>query len=471
MWLDGTSTSPLGEKVTAETARTDREKELSGEIMNFCRHLAGSLDITAVCVGGSHVFQHRRSRTVDVLLIIAGFPSRIMSYMKSTGNRTIRVLAVDQGLFENDVERGVAGEALAQPLILPYAPLLNGSYLFSMEIKLKKRMIEELLGNLVLEFPELSRQLRIEPEYFLSEIVLIRARLFPPLVRALDDFMKDGTRSKLIGQALEGFMRALEELQKEGKVYIINSFIRISDDFAERTLKRRTHLADLFRPTQRALFTSLLTVFQNILSSIPLTSESPLETSPEGNGNGDLIRRFEDPENHVFVPTASGLIPLASRIDVRMFATRILKAEEDAEISVERLGGVLNDVYLVRVVINGNEQKVVAKNFRDWSNFKWFPLTLWSIGTRTFTVSALSRLEKEVGINEFLRSKGFAVPAILCASPAERLVFMEYVEGQHLSDLIKRIAVAENVELLRDDLQTLEMIGRLFAKVHSLGVT
>jgi tRNA A-37 threonylcarbamoyl transferase component Bud32 len=158
-------------------------------------------------------------------------------------------------------------------------------------------------------------------------------------------------------------------------------------------------------------------------------------------------------------------------MDIRAFASKILGASNDAKMTVKRLGGMLNDVYLIRVLVDSEERNVVAKDFRDWSNFKWFPLTLWSIGTRTFTVLGRSRLEKEIAINQLLHSKGFAVPKILCASPNQRLVFMEYIDGEHLSKVAKRISTLKDSNKLKEDLAIIEKVGRLVAKVHVLGVS
>ena len=69
---------------------------------------------------------------------------------------------------------------------------------------------------------------------------------------------------------------------------------------------------------------------------------------------------------------------------------------------VEPIGGMLNDVYLIDAHGKGIETKVLAKRFKDWSGFKWFPLTLWSLGARPFAVSAQARLAKEYAISEFL---------------------------------------------------------------------
>jgi tRNA A-37 threonylcarbamoyl transferase component Bud32 len=47
---------------------------------------------------------------------------------------------------------------------------------------------------------------------------------------------------------------------------------------------------------------------------------------------------------------------------------------------------------------------------------------------------------------------------------------MEYVEGENLSTALKRIANAKSIEATSKDLEKLERVGEMLAKVHSLSV-
>jgi tRNA A-37 threonylcarbamoyl transferase component Bud32 len=182
------------------------------------------------------------------------------------------------------------------------------------------------------------------------------------------------------------------------------------------------------------------------------------------------ISELAVPEKYLFIPTARGRVPMADKLDIEAYAGKVLSAGKNARVAIEEIGGVLNDVYLIRVTSDSEESKVVAKRFKDWSSFKWFPLTLWTVGTKTFAVLACSRLEREIAINQLLRSKGFDVPRILHVSADERLVFMEYVEGENASNVVKRLAASRSPRDTRKDLTVIERIGRKLAKVHALGI-
>lgn len=447
------------------------DARLPQEILTFCKHVAGSCQIKAVCICSEYALGSSTARTpIQVLVIIHDFQPRLMNYARILDASSVVVLAVDEWVFERDVDRGFLGEGLAGQLIFPYLPLINKDFLHLQEVKLKKRLILELLESLVLDYPELSYEFHIKPEYFMYEAMLTRARLFPPMLYTLASFMGKKREEKNVKEVLDGFVIALKQLENEGTVSFSRGFVRVSKDFADKAKNRKALFTNLFRTGQRALFGSLLGFFPQLFNVLSQNREVFLNLQRLLEENMRVGQQIEDPEKYVYVPTATGLAPLANRMDIEAFAKKVVAADEDANVEIESLGGILNDVYLVKTFAKGNTKKVVAKRFRDWSNFKWFPLTLWSVGTRTFAVLATSRLERECAMNRLLDANGFSVPRVLYVSPAERLIFMEYVEGEDLSIVVKRAAESKNQTELESNLDIVKNVGNLFAAVHSSGV-
>ena len=444
------------------------DEQLSTEILSFCRHLAGSNKIVAAFACGSNPLRSPNTKaTLEVLVVIHDFVPRFVNYAKILCKRNVLIIAVDEWVFERDVDRGFLGDALAGRMILPYFVLLNGDYLQRLEIKLKKRLILELMENLVLDFPELCYEIRMKPEYFMYEAVATRARMFPPANDLLIDFMREGNRSENAEITLSGYRSALAELETRGIVGIVDGYIRISDAFTDAVKGRKARFVSLFKTGQRTLFASLLSILPQVVDTLSQNRE--LLRVGKARSTIQVDKMTETPEDYLFVNTENGFVPLAARMGIELFAREVLKADNDGKIRVDELGGILNDVFLVTYCVGGKEKKVVAKRFRDWSGFKWFPLTLWSIGTRTFAVLARSRLEKEFAINQLLSSKGFAVPKILYISMSERLVFMEYVEGENVSNVIKRAVSRPAAEAVQN-LDPIRKVGALFADVHSAGI-
>jgi Kae1-associated kinase Bud32 len=450
----------------------DMNDELQ-QILAFCRHVAGAAQITAISLLGDYSFGKLGAKTtLEIVLVIHDFQPRLMSYVKIFGGRNVIISAVDQWIFERDVERGFLGEAIAGTLIFPNKVLRGKDYLYTQEIILKKRLILELLENLILNFPEFSYHIHIKPKYFMYEVMLNRVRIFPPLAYGLSNFLNGITPEKEIKSVFRGYLEALEQLDKEKKVILSEGYVKIPKKFVAESKNPKVRLTNISKNAPRTLFTSVLAAFPQFLNFFSLNTDAirnfkkfTLKREP------DSVRRFVDPQKYIFVPTAEGLVSLADRLSIEDFTRRVLLNGEKAKIEYDPVGGVLNDVYLIRTYPNGVEKKALVKRFKDWSSFKWFPLSLWSFGARNIAVSGRSRLEKECAISEFLRCEGINVPKIIHVSHRERLVFMEYIEGENLSSAIKRIANAKTKDRNAGELAKIEKLGEVFAKVHALNVT
>ncbi len=445
------------------------DNALHSQILKDCKHIAGSCEIRAIYICKSYSLGGSNGKVpLEVFVIIRAFQPKLVNYVKNFSQRNIIFFGVDQWVFERDVDRGFLGEALSGELLLPYIPLTGKKYLFSQEVKLKKRLIKEILESLVTDFPELSYEMHIKVEYFMYELLWSRTRIFPPLIYTLLNFNLKSEENKRA--LLSGYLEALKELEKEKIVNFSNDFIRIEKDYIARFRRQKIRFTNLFRTAQRTLFMSLLKIFPRIMSFLYESKDFRFMLQKVATGNSEIANQIEDPKKYLLIPTTRGLVPLANRMDIKAFAKKALCVNKEAKIVLEEIGGILNDVYLIRTFMKGEERKIVVKNFRDLSSLKWFPLTLWTVGTRSFAVSGRSRLEREYAINQFLSSKGLAVPKIVHVSHANRLIFMEYVEGENLEKIVKRIVNSKEVQELKKDLGLIKRVGEKFATIHTLGV-
>ena len=444
--------------------------ELNNQILDFCRHVAGSAQVTAIGLVDNYSMKTSNEKTIqEVMLVIHDFQPRLMSYIKTVNSKTIFVFAVDEWIFERDIERGFLGEAIASKLIFPHSALCGNDYLHKKEVNLKKRLILELLENLALSFPELAPRIQIKPQYFMYEVLLNRIRVFPLLAYDLSNLMSCLVQNE--PEALGSYNEALKQLETEEKINISNGYVTISKMFILKCQDPRIKIVNLSKNAPRTLFASFFGVFPQLMNIVSQNTEAFLKTQKiTWRKQPDPACRFIDPQKYVFFPTSEGLVSLSDKIDIKGFAQRMLLNGQNGDIKVEPVGGMLNDVYLINAHANGSETKVLAKRFKDWSGFKWFPLTLWSFGARSFAVSGQARLAKECATSEFLRSEGFNVPKILHVSNAERLIFMEYIDGENLSQAIKRIATATNQETTQEELAKIGRVGEILAQVHSRNI-
>jgi Kae1-associated kinase Bud32 len=445
--------------------------ELTNQTLEFCKHIAGTSKIAALALVDNYSMKTSNERTIhEVILIIHKFQPRLMSYLKTVNNKTIFVFAVDQWIFESDIDRGFLGEAIASKLVFPHLPLLGNEYLHEKEVSLKKRLILELLENLVVNFPELIQRIQIKSQYFMYEVFSNRIRVFPLIaydVANLTNYLLQNEEKEMAS-----YKEALNQLETEEKIISKNGYLTITKKFISQCQNPRIKIINMSKNMPRTLFTSIFGVLPQLMNIVSQNTEIFLKTQKiNWLRQPNPTYPFIDPQKYIFFPTSEGLVSLSDKIDIKSFAQKMLLKGENANIEVEPIGGMLNDVYLIRTYSNRGETRVLAKRFKDWSGFKWFPLTLWSFGAKSFSVSGQARLAREYAISEFLHNEGFNVPKILHVSNAERLVFMEYIDGENLSDAIKRLATSTDPSTIQNILSTMGRVGELFAKVHSCNVT
>jgi tRNA A-37 threonylcarbamoyl transferase component Bud32 len=444
---------------------------LSMQILEFCRHIAGQSAIVAVAHVDNYSAKPSSERAVyTVLLIIQNFQPRLMSYLKTVKNKTISVFAVDQWIFERDIDPGLLGEALASKLVFPYTALQGETYLHEREVVLKKRLVLELLENLSINFPELASRIQILPQYFMYAVFYNRVRVFPLLAYDLADLtisLKDAEDS-----ALGSYIEALSQLEAEEKVTLRDGYVFISPNFIARCHGPRLRFINLSKTAPRTLFASLFGVLPQLVNRMGQNTSALLRSQKiSWVRPSEQTVSFIDSYKYIFFPTAEGLVSLADKIDIKGYAQRLLLKNQNINIQVEPAGGILNDVYVINASGEGVNKKILVKRFKDWSGFKWFPLTLWSFGARTFAVSGQARLAKEIAASELLRGEGFNVPKILHVSNAELIVFMEFIEGEGLNQVIKRYSTTVDKQVALGVLDIIGRVGENLARVHDCNVS
>jgi len=437
--------------------------------LNLCKGIAGSREVVAACFYGSRVCGYADEKSdVTILLVLSGYRPVLTSFSRSLNGVSVFFLVADREAFERDAERGWLGEFLAEKIVLPYEPLVNGDYLQRLEVRLKKRLVWELLENLASEFPELSQELLIKPEYFLYEALVRRARLFPPITYGFLNMFSDNLKTKNVKSMIRGYLEALKELADEGWVAFSNEYVKITKGFVDAIRnRRRLQAPGFFRSVRRAVSLYVFSVFPTMMRPLLEDQETYTKLVQEVKAEESILQ-LEDPKKYLFIQTPLGSVTLSDKTTIEDFVEKTVPGERISDLKIEELGGVLNAVYLLTFQRNHKEQKVVVKKFKDWLDFKWFPLALWTLGTRSFAVLGRSRLEREYALNRFLHSHGFPVPRVIYVSLKERLIFEDFVEGENLTKIVKRIISVKQATL--QDASLIRNVGRKIAEAHNLGV-
>lgn len=443
-------------------------EELKKVTFNLCQQIAGSRELVAACLYGPYIcgYEHEKS-DVNVLLVISGFRPTLRSYRKSLNGIDALILTVERSAFEKDVKAGWLGEFVADKVMVPYEPLFNEEYLSCQEVLLKRRIVWELLENIVLGFPESSHELIVKPEYFLYETLMQRSKLFPPVTFRFLNMLRNDVKKRNLRQMMKGFSRALKELAEEKWIKFYDDHVKITRKFIQTIKRRKIRVPTFLRSVQRATFFHVFSVLPKLMSPLQREKEIFMETHRDFRDN-DLTLQLEDPKRYLFMPTPLGPVALSDETTIEEFVRKNVPGGEISNIRISEMGGVLNTTYLLSFQRNHGEHKIVVKKFKDWFGFKWFPLALWALGTKSFAVLGQSRLEREYALSQFLHSHSWPVPRVLYISLKERLIFKEFVEGKSLSKIIQRLLTGK--EKPTEEIALIRTVGRKIAEAHGLGV-
>ena len=441
---------------------------LKENVLGICKRIAGSHNIVAACFYGPRVCGYGDEKSdVHALLLLSDYRTGLKCYSKPSNGVNVFILVVDQRIFERDVEQGWLGEFVAEKVTAPYEPLINEKHLSCREVKVKRRIIWELCENIVLEFPELCHELLIKPEYFMYESMMRRARLFPPITYSFLNMLRGDVKRKNVELMMNGYFKAINELVEENQITFSNGHVKITQRLVNAVRKKKPRLPVFLRSIQRTAFLHVLNILPKMM--VPLTQDQQtFMKSHQQVEAAELVSRLEEPGKYLLMPTPLGLAPLSDKTTIRDFVIKTVPNGATLDIKIEQMGGVLNSVYLLRFQKNHEEQKVVVKRFKDWLGFKWFPLSLWTLGTKTFAVLGRTRLEREYATNQFLQGHSFPVPKVLHISHQERLIFEDFVEGENMVEVIKRIISSK--EKVADEVAVVREVGRKIAEAHRLGV-
>jgi tRNA A-37 threonylcarbamoyl transferase component Bud32 len=442
------------------------DNDMRSEILKICREETEK-EIFAAAASYSYTCgRDEVERRIDIMLILESKAPTLFYDRKSLNGRLLSILAVDRVTFERDVEKDWLGGMLVENLLMPYDPLLNGEFLWSQEVKAKKRLVIEIIDNLILEYPEMSREMLINPEFFMWEAIARKASLYPPIICRLLSTPEGGISLEAQRAIMRGFEEALREAEKDGKISFLGEFVKIRDEYVDAVKGKRPRLLILLKNVRNSILRHTIEVFPKMMFSL---FEDYAAYVRKAAAEGRLLPELEDTKRFIYIPTSSGLVSLSDKLTLSEFARKMLSGKEGPDLEVERLGGVLNSVYLVSLPYKGRTERGVIKVFKSWYGLKWLPLALWALGTRGFAVMGKTRLEREYAINRFLSSRGVRVPRIIHVSPTERLIFQEYVEGESIARIIKRICSSggEDEELY----SVIRKVGEEIAKVHGLGVS
>jgi hypothetical protein len=414
-------------------------------------------DATRSTKGGlvALAYSSRRDGRLRILAVVEGFSGNFTRRIERINGHDADLLVVDRGLFESDIGESALLEIGASILLLPHRAPLGEEYLARCEGEYRKRKVCDSVRALVLDHPELSRELVIDERYFLHDVAQKASRIFPEAGDALLTVRSEGL--------VDGYRIALRDLEREGVVrYIDSGRVAIETGFIDSISRRDIILPVPLVDAQKQLgrLVSLgLKGLTELLQPLPGPQAWAPVPGKLDHLNADRFLLFH---------TAAGFAPLSDTKRLEDVIVRLFPSVKKGEMSTERLGGALNEVYL----LSGGEVsdwRAVLKRFPTWVDLKWAPLALWTLGTQNFAIQGRMRMERECATTSLLRREGIAVPEILYTDFRERLILKSYIEGEDMVGSLRSAFRRGKPDEAESDL--FRMAGEVVAAVHGVGHT
>ncbi|MEM2875957.1 MAG: lipopolysaccharide kinase InaA family protein [Candidatus Bathyarchaeia archaeon] len=430
-------------------------------LAKHCERISDKYGVRAACVSDIACEESGKIKYFETLVILDNYLPTANITFRRVKNNYVKSILIDSKIFESDVKKGLLGEALSEKITFFYIPLRNESYLKNLELELKKRLIREEIERLVIEYPEVYKELLIRPEYFPYNIVYERCKFTSFLSYKFSRFMRATETEKIE----KNFLEATQKLVDENLLFWHDGYLKIvrTPFIDEAGIKDRiTHSLKSIRRT-------LLRYSLGSLSDTPSIFFQTLKFGKVQSSTSKLVGSnilLEDPQKYVFIPTSRGLIPLSESTTLQETLRKKFFRDEVKPFTIEKIGGIINSVYLVKWWEGNTLERVVVKKFSDWVGLKWFLIALWAFGTKDFIVSGRKRLGREYTLNNYLLGRSFPVPRVLYVNLKDNLLVSEYIDGISLIEIIKSILSGWNVE--KKDI--LKKVGKTVASAHKIGV-
>jgi len=414
-------------------------------VLDILREIVG-LDAYAVLAYGSRVAGYAGPDSdYDYIYIVDGFKPKIKYIYREVGGTYISILVVDKSFLEEDIYLGAHGEFVAGRLYSVFNPLLNGEYIRNLEAILKKRAILEELRLLKLKYGRLLKYMRIPTKYFLLARLKKRIMAYPPVKYSYYKTFYGDKGVENLRKSIEGFNIAASELAADGLFEYEDGYIY--DILLDKIPSSLTEIFKyLFRGVAmyfthgRSASVTLDVVFDEVRGKVR-----------RGVRSIRIPRELDNPE---ILLQMSGVYFSAESIDIDELVKTLFGYK--AEIKSFYRAGILSNLYILDVEVDGEHKRLVVKSFPLLSVIiKWIWLVIWLYGLKRFTLNPWERMYREVDGLVTLERNGFNVPKVYAVVWGDRLVVEEYIGGIRLDK------VKEGFEAFY------RMAGEMIGEIHS----
>lgn len=399
------------------------------------------VDVKALAVYGSTVAGYaKKDSDVDLLALCQSFKEKVRYYYFS-GKYSYSLLASDVKETYEDAEKSALGEFVVGRLLNPYLPIFGEEELKEVEVRYKKRVILEETYQLYKEYQDFLYHMNIPLEYFLFSKLKKRYQIYPPALYSYANTYSKERIERNLPLTLDGFKRASESLP----------FLELKDGFVR--VKKGAQIPQPYLVDD--LYYLQLALKQYIFHGMS-GKVTPDVVLNELVSKVKRSRSLKDV--NVYLKKPEALLQLDG-------GAKVLEGTPEKElnaVSVEKIGGLLNPFYGIKVV-ESEGKKYVVKSFKGKSEFKWIMLGIAGRPIKPFEMNPVKRMYNEYLGSLLLGSLGINSQKVVAVSVSKKYLVKEYLDGRSLLDYVKSYQGQEDYN------EIFEEVGKTFAEVHRAG--
>jgi tRNA A-37 threonylcarbamoyl transferase component Bud32/predicted nucleotidyltransferase len=443
--------------------------EQLGIIKRAVAKIAKKYKVAGICLYGSRVAGYSRPDSdFDVIIVLEDYPYAVKYIYTVEQNMKISALVVDLAKFRKDAESSFLGEFVIGRLLHIYEPVQNKELFELLEVVYKKRVILDEIYNIVKSTNVLSTQIIFPLEYIMFSKVRYRSLLYPNAAYSYYRTYTGKNSQYNIEFALNGYKKALEGILADDKELLNIDPSGRAIQISERRIdvQKNQKIASLKLTKKLQEFSSYFIhayAGRHTLHHVVKEAESKISRH---KANRITLPKFisspkdfywELPEGDIVTDDKNWLDKLAK-----------LNGFSKYTISKKHTLGTKKDRTILLTLEDSNDHNVtksiVAKSMSTSKRARWTGFHRPSSSIERSKVDPLFRLGNEYRALRYIRSIGLHSPMAQLVALYNTILVTEFIEGELLSDILKRLSDKDNVDY---DLAWINIAGQHIAKIHA----
>jgi tRNA A-37 threonylcarbamoyl transferase component Bud32 len=398
----------------------------------------------------------RREPGSELVVVTKNLKQRAAVRDESVPKGSLPLVIGEAALLE-EAKKPSHDESVVNRFLNIYEPLLNAGLLKSTEIEYKKRVIAERLFEVQTNYGDLSSNLIIPYEYLLFEKLHRRVLAHPEEISGVARTYSCARGRENLEFTLKGFRAAADFLAAQGIMEKTGDSVRIF-----RGKKREMALSSLLKmfPLDTAgaakhAWHGLANRAGYEFKTKPFSKQT---TSRRVKSNVKLDRpnRLLRLEEGVVFDDGSKLVEDLARVSGFPKKYRFKEKKK---------GDFINSSSELEIWDGERRVKYILKHFPEVKSSKWAILNLWSLASKRFNMSSLSRLDRELAAASRLRKLGIKTHRIIGVVLDGKTLVTEYVNGVPLDKHVEEITTGKSTDTL-----AIEQYGRVLGRLHKAGM-